>query len=136
MTGTSTAARWMKNGDLGKPRFSKAYGFALVTGALFVLSWAGQFASQVVTVMNEAAQHGQSFMWSDFFPQFFASTFENWQSEFLQLLWQAIGLSFLFLWGSSQSKEGEERVGAKLDALLEKQGLDPAEISREVNARL
>jgi hypothetical protein len=40
---------------------------------------------------NEAQQHGQSFAWADFFPQFFESTFENWQSEFLQLVWQAAG---------------------------------------------
>ena len=32
---------------------------------------------------NEASQHGQSFAWGEFLPQLFASTFENWQSEFL-----------------------------------------------------
>ena len=57
----------------------------------------------------------QSFQWGDFWPQFFSSTLENWQSEFLQLVWQAIGLSLLFLWGSSQSKESDERMEAKLD---------------------
>jgi hypothetical protein len=64
----------------------------------------------------------------DFWPQFLASTFENWQSEFLQLCWQAAGLAFLLFWGSSQSKEGEERLEAKVDALLAERGLDPGAI--------
>ena len=124
------------NNDLGKPRFRKAYGFALVTGLFFVLSWAGQFFAQLVTERNEAEQHGESFAWTDFWPQFLSSTFENWQSEFLQLVWQAVGLALLFLWGSSQSKESDERLEAKIDRLLEERGIDPDEVTREVNESL
>ena len=52
------------------------------------VSWIGQFLFQMVVVRNEAEQHGQPFTWSDFLPQFFSSlTLENWQSEFLQLVW-------------------------------------------------
>ena len=36
-------------------------------------------------------------------------TFENWQSEFLQLIWQVAGLTYLWYIGSPQSKEEEER---------------------------
>jgi hypothetical protein len=110
-----------------RPRFSKAYSFGIITGLLFLLSWFGQFVFQVAEVSNQAAEHGSPFEWSDFWPQFFAATFENWQSEFLQLLWQAAGLSFLYYWGSSQSKEGDDRVEAKIDRLLVEQGVDPAE---------
>ena len=126
----------LHNNDLGKPRFTKAYSFAIITGLLFLLSWTGQFISQVITERNEARQHGEGFQWSEFFPQFFASTFENWQSEFLQLVWQAAGLALLFHWGSSQSKESDERVEAKLDRLLEQQGIDPDDLSRRVNESL
>jgi hypothetical protein len=35
--------------------------------------------------------------------------FENWQSEFLQLIWEVAGLSYLWYVGSPQSKEEEER---------------------------
>ncbi|WP_218106602.1 DUF6766 family protein [Micromonospora pallida] len=110
---------------LRKPRWPKAYGFALVTGALFVFAWIGQFLFQMTVVSNEAHQHGQSFAWGDFLPQFLASTFENWQSEFLQLVWQAAGLALFYYWGSSQSRESDERIEAKLDALLRERGLDP-----------
>jgi hypothetical protein len=124
------------NNDLDKPRFPKAYGFAIATGLFFLLSWAGHFIAQAVTERNEAEQHGQSFEWADFFPQFFASTLENWQSEFLQLVWQVAGLAVLLYWGSSQSKESDERIEAKLDRLLEDRGIDPDEVTRQVNRSL
>ena len=81
----------------------------------------------MITERNEAEQHGQAFTWSDFFPQFFSSTFENWQSEFLQLVWQAAGLALFYFWGSSQSRESDDRLEAKIDRLLTEQGIDPAE---------
>ena len=48
-----------------------------MTGALFILSWVGQFVTQLITVRNENEAHGQPFEWNDFLAQFFASTFEN-----------------------------------------------------------
>jgi len=133
---TSPAPDVKRNSRLGKPGFFKAYGFAIVTGVLFLASWAAQFVNQAMVVADEATEHGQAFSWSDFWPQFLASTFENWQSEFLQLVWQSVGLAALLLWGSSQSKESDERVEAKVDALLQAAGVDPAEISRKVNASM
>jgi hypothetical protein len=112
-----------------RPRFTRAYSFAIVTGLFFLLSWAGQFIFQMIEVRNEAEQHGQQFTWSEFFPQFLQSTFENWQSEFLQLIWQAAGLALFYFWGSSQSKEGDERLEAKVDALLRERGIDPEELN-------
>ncbi|GAA2701638.1 DUF6766 family protein [Nonomuraea recticatena] len=113
-----------------KPGFSRAYSFALVTGAFFLISWCGQFIFQAISFGNEQAEHGQSFDWAEYLPQFMASTLENWQSEFLQLIWQAAGLAMLYFWGSSQSKESDERIEAKLDALLSERGIDPASLSR------
>jgi hypothetical protein len=45
---------------------------------------------------------------------------ENWQSEFLQLMWQVAGLSFLLYVGSPQSKESDQRLEKKLDMILQK----------------
>jgi hypothetical protein len=122
--------------NLGKPRFAKAYGFAIVTTALFLLSWTGQFIAQVTVESNDAVEHGQPFQWNEFIPQFLSSTFENWQSEFLQLVWQSVGLMLLLCWGSSQSRETENRMEEKLDRLLEIQGINPAEVSKKVNESL
>lgn len=105
---TASSSRW------------KRYSFAWVTLTLFLGSWLGQFLAQLAEVSNDAAQHAQHFQWSDFWPQFLASTFENWQSEFLQLVWQAAGLALLYYWGSSQSRESDDRMEAKLDAILDR----------------
>jgi hypothetical protein len=50
-------------------------------------------------------------------------TFENWQSEFLQLIWQVGGLTYLWYIGSPQSKEEEERNQEMLQWIVKK--LDP-----------
>jgi hypothetical protein len=120
----------IKRGEVmpkAKPKFTKAYAFGLITGLFFILSWAGQFIFQMISERNEAEQHGQAFTWSDFFPQFLSSTLENWQSEFLQLVWQAAGLALFYFWGSSQSRESDDRLEAKIDRLLTEQGIDPAQ---------
>jgi hypothetical protein len=136
-TGKDAVHRFMhEDTNRGKPSFARAYSFGLVTVALFLLSWVGQFFTQLATVRNENEQHGQPFEWSDFLAQFFASTFETWQSEFLQLLWQAAGLTFLLYWGSSQSRESDERIEVKIDRLLEERGIDPAEVSGRVNSMM
>jgi hypothetical protein len=57
---------------------------------LFLGSWLGHFFSQLSEFRSEQAMHGQPFMWSDYWSSFIASTLENWQSEWLQLVFQAI----------------------------------------------
>jgi hypothetical protein len=47
-------------------------------------------------------------------------TMENWQSEFLQLMWQVGGLAFLLYVGSPQSKESEQRLERKVDTILQR----------------
>jgi hypothetical protein len=56
---------------------------------------------------------------SDYTYRMLRDTLENWQSEFLQLIWQVAGLAVLLYVGSPQSREGDERKEAKLDAILE-----------------
>ncbi len=70
----------------------KRWGAAYLLLALFLASWGGQFIAMLVEIGNEAREHGQSFQLDEFWPQFWSSTFENWQSEWLQLLVQAVVL--------------------------------------------
>jgi hypothetical protein len=110
-------------------RILRDYSFGWLMLGLFLLSWIGQFFSQMAEFANEAQEHGQAFEWSQFMPAFLASTWENWQSEFLQLLFQAAGLKWLMFKGSSQSPDGDDRIEAKLNRLLEEQGIDPKTVS-------
>jgi hypothetical protein len=45
-------------------------------------------------------------------------TLENWQSEFLQLIWQVVALTYLWYIGSPQSKEEEERNQEMLEWIM------------------
>jgi hypothetical protein len=45
---------------------------------------------------------------------------ENWQSEFLQLMWQVVGLSILWFIRSSQSKESDDRLKEKIDLIIQR----------------
>jgi len=56
---------------------------------------------------------------------------ENWQSDFLQLVWPAAGLALFYFWRSSQSKESDDRIEAKIDRLLTEHHIDPAHYDRQ-----
>lgn len=62
-------------------------------------------------------------------------TLENWQSEFLQLLWQVGALAFFLFVGSPQSKEGDDRKEAKLDAILRLLGPDGERLIADLDRR-
>ena len=73
-----------------KDTFWRRWLAVFILFGFFLASWAGQFVTQMEQVKNESEQHGQTFQMSEFWPEFFSSTFENWQSEWLQLATQAI----------------------------------------------
>lgn len=97
---------------------------------LFLFSWIAQLTVEWWQFVDEQQQFSQAaeFWSTEFWVTFWQSTLENWQSEFLQLATFTIAGAYLVYKGSSESPDSSERVEAKLDALLEKQGLDPQEI--------
>lgn len=62
-------------------------------------------------------------------------TFENWQSEFLQLLWQVVGLAYFLYVVSPSSKENDDRLEAKVDALLIMQGEKGQRVMEKLDRR-
>jgi hypothetical protein len=100
------------------PGLGRGYAFAWVTAAFFLLSLAGHWIFGWFAFVSEQLAHQQPIHVADYAVEMLRDTLENWQSEFLQLLWQVAGLSFLLYVGSPQSKEGSERVEAKLDEIL------------------
>ncbi len=70
----------------------RRWGAIYIMLVLFLGSWIAQFFTQMIDFGNEARAHGETFQMHDYLPQFFASTFENWQSEWLQLFFQGIVL--------------------------------------------
>ena len=102
---------------------------------LFVLSLAGHWIFGWFAYVDEQNAHGQPLDVSGYTVQMLRDTLENWQSEFLQLLWQVGGLAYFLYLGSPQSREGDERKEAKLDALLRHLGPEGERIVTELDER-
>jgi len=107
-----------------RSRFRR-YGYAWVTLGFFAVSLIGHWVFGWFAFADEQTAHGQPIEVGPYVNEMMRDTLENWQSEFLQLLWQVGGLAFLLYVGSPQSKEGNDRVEAKLDAILRR--VDPAD---------
>jgi hypothetical protein len=67
--------------------------------------------------------------------QWAQSVAENLQSEFIQLLAQVCGLAYFLYVGSPSSKEGSERLEAKIDALLAHELPDGAQVIRTLDTK-
>jgi hypothetical protein len=110
-----------KLGILGK------YSYAWITLAFFTVSLVLHWYFGWRAFQEDAAQHGQPAELSAFAIEAARDTFENWQSEFLQLLWQVVGLAYFLYLGSPSSKENDDRLEAKIDELIRLQMGDQAE---------
>ena len=105
----------------------KKYSFAWVTGAFFLFSFIGHWVFGWYAYVNEATEHLQAPAVRDYLIEMSRDTLENWQSEFLQLVWQVMGLTLLYYAGSPQSRGDDERIEYKLDAVLRRLAPDEAE---------
>jgi hypothetical protein len=112
------AARW---GVLGK------YGYAWITLAFFGISLLLHWYFGWQAYQDEAREHGSAPEVGAYLTEMARDTFENWQSEFLQLLWQVVGLAYFLYLGSPSSKENDDRLEAKIDELLRLQAGDRGE---------
>lgn len=95
----------------------RRWGAVYVLLALFLGSWAGQFFTELAEFRSDQSAHGQPFVWGEYLTTFFSSTFENWQSEWLQLVFQAIlllGAKHLIF---RVDAEDMERLEAKVDEI-------------------
>jgi hypothetical protein len=102
----------------------KKFGFAWVTLGFLAISLVGHWLFGWFAYADEQEALGRSVEASGYLVEMLRDTFENWQSEFLQLLWQVVGLTILLYVGSPQSKESEDRDGELLEEILRK--VDPA----------
>ncbi|MEA3472244.1 MAG: DUF6766 family protein [Pseudomonadota bacterium] len=97
----------------------KKYAYAWITLAFFTVSIALHWGFGWLAYVDDQTSHGQAVRLSPYLVEMDRDTFENWQSEFLQLLWQVVGLAYFLYVGSPSSKENDDRMEAKLDALIE-----------------
>lgn len=94
------------------------YSYLWVTAILFIGSIIGHWIFAWHAYVDDQKSHDQPIEAREYVTITMRDTFENWQSEFLQLIWQVGGLAFLFSVGSPSSKEGDERKEEKIDQIL------------------
>jgi hypothetical protein len=94
-------------------RFVKEHGLSLVLAGLFIGSWLLQSVSGWVEFVSDQQAHGETAqLWgsSGYFWSWMQATFENWQSEFLQLFAMVVLTAFLIHKSSSESRDGDEEM--------------------------
>ena len=96
----------------------RKYAYAWLTLAFFLGSFLLHWYFGWQAYVDEAREHGAMPEAREYLVEMGRDTFENWQSEFLQLLWQVVGLAYFLYIGSPSSKENDDRLEAKIDALL------------------
>ena len=104
-----------KKGIFGK------YAYGWLTLAFFLGSLLLHWYFGWEAYVDEAREHGQPIEAGAYMTEMLRDTFENWQSEFLQLLWQVLGLAYFLYLGSPSSKENDDRLEAKIDELIKLQ---------------
>ena len=105
----------------------RRYAYGWITLGFFLGSFLLHWYFGWQTFVEEAASHGQGPDSAAYLNQMLRDTFENWQSEFLQLLWQVLGLAYFLYIGSPSSKENDDRMEVKIDAILRAVGGDKAD---------
>ena len=111
----------------------RKYAYAWITLGFFLVSLLLHWYFGWQSFVADAADHGQVPQRSEYVDEMLRDLFENWQSEFLQLLWQVCGLAYFLYVGSPASKENDDRVEAKIDALLIMNGKAGMEIMEKLD---
>ena len=77
----------------------------MVILGLFITSISLHWLFAWYSYVQEQNEHNQPIELNDYFNETFRDTMENWQSEFLQLIWQVVGLSVLWYIGSYSQRK-------------------------------
>jgi hypothetical protein len=114
----------------------KRYAYGWITALFFLVSIGLHWLFGWWAYVDEAQAHGQAPELASYAVEMGRDTFENWQSEFLQLIWQVVGLAYFLYVGSPASKENDDRLEAKVDELLKMAGgKDADRLIREIDHR-
>jgi hypothetical protein len=93
------------------------YSLSITLAVLFFVSWFAQLVTQWFHWANEQREHSQPLEVGDFLWQFWTSTLENWQSEFLQLLTFVVLTSFLIHRNSPESRDSDDEMQRSLNRI-------------------
>lgn len=98
----------------------KRHGFFWVMLVLFTSSLTIHWITAWYALEEEQKSHGQILQFNTYLIEVTRQTFENIQSEMLQLMLQIVLIAYLWFAGSPSSSSEEERVEEKIDFLISK----------------
>lgn len=96
----------------------RRWGAVYLLFGMFLGSLAGQGVAQYWEAHSQAEEHGQPFQWPDYWARFASATLENWQSEFLQLVFQSVlllGPIGYLMWQADQNADKEDVQALRAD---------------------
>ena len=115
----------MAKGSLSRPNGNWLHDhlLSITLLVLFLISWVGQFYFQYQHEVDEAVSHGEpgvGMFSSEFLHSFWASTLENWQSEFLQVLAFVVLTTYIIHRHSPESRDSDDELAADVRAIKRK----------------
>lgn len=120
-------------------RHVKKHALGYAIGVLFLVSWVGQLFAEAAVFIDEQRVHGEAVasVWSamampDFRETFWQSTLENWQSEWLQVVTFILATAFLVFQGSAESKDTEDRIEEKVNAIMRRLDMSPGDVEAQM----
>jgi hypothetical protein len=105
----------------------KRYSLAWVTGVIFIVLLTAHWASGWGEYVHLQQEQHASIRLSTYLLSMTRSTLENWQAEFFSLLYQIVVLTYLYYAGCPLTGGSDERLEAKLNAILRKVHPEEAE---------
>ena len=130
-----SAARSMRDeSDRRRSRW-REFGLSIALLILFLASWVGQAITEWQVFTDHEHAEGRSPAIGDFLAEFGQSTFENWQSEFLQLFAFVVLAALYIHKGSAESKDSGDRLEASLRRIEDRLGTLPPTAPQDEDAR-
>ena len=99
----------------------REYGLSILLGVFFVLSWVVQTVAGWVDFAAQQASLGQApavFGSDGYLWPWLQATFENWQSEFLQLFTFVVLTAILIHRKSHESRDDQDRMEQEVQEIL------------------
>ena len=102
-------------------KFIADYSLSLALAGLFIVSWLIQSLAGWVEFAAQQQQHQQAaqlFGPDGYIWEWLAATFENWQSEFLQLFAMVVLTTFLIHRHSHESRDSQDQMHKEVQEIL------------------
>ena len=104
-------------------RLWRDYGLSVTLAVLFIVSWIVQTIGGWFEFVSEQQHHNataEAFGPDGYIWPWLKSTFENWQSEFLQLFTFVVLTTFLIHRHSHESRDEQDMLHAQVELILAK----------------